>query len=485
MHRYLAVDLGAESGRLVLGTLADGKLELEEIHRFKNGMLRVMGHYHWNTFRLFEEMLAGLRKCNALSPAPVSLGVNTWGVDFGLLGPDGMLWGAPIAYRDPRTDGLIERFAERMPQEITYGKTGIAFQPFNTLYQLMALAEDNPELLSAASDFLMMPDLFHYFFTGNKVTEFTLASTSQMVNVETGDWDADILDAAGIPQELMPAIYPPGTDVGGITQEIREQTGFEGLRVIAPACHDTAAAVAAVPAEGGEYAYISSGTWSLMGMEVRTPVNTEAARACNLTNEGGVDGTYRLLKNIMGLWLVQRCRAGFDATLDYAALTKLAEEAPAFVSLINPNDARFFNPVSMPDAIAEFCKETGQPVPDSPGAYVRCCLESLALEYRWTVGELRRVQDAPIRTIHIVGGGTQNTLLSQFTADATGLPVVAGPVEATAIGNLLVQAQAQGHVASLAEARAIVRASSDLVTYSPKDTQAWDAANERFEALKK
>jgi rhamnulokinase len=484
-HAYLAVDLGAESGRVLRGILADGRLTLEEVARFPTGMVHIHGHHYWNLLRLYEAMRDGFKTAAASGPAPESIGVDTWGVDFVLLAEDGSLLGQPVAYRDSRTDGIMERLFPTLSAQKIYAHTGIQFMQFNTIFQLFALAKARSPLLPAARDLLLVPDYFNYLFTGVKVSEFSDASTTQLLNVRTGQWDEELIRAVGIDPAIFQKIVPPGTIIGPITPELREETGLGPIPVVAPATHDTGSAIAAVPAAGDEnWAYISSGTWSLMGIETREPVTSEEARAHNFTNEGGVDGTTRFLTNIAGLWLVQRLRAGFAETLGYGELTRLAGEAAPFASLINPDDARFLKPASMPDAFAALCRETGQPVPATPGAFIRCALESLALRYRACLDALRTVQPNPIHRIHIVGGGTQNQLLNQMTADACGVPVVAGPVEATAIGNLVIQARALGHIGSLAEARAIIRQSFPVEEYQPTGRAAWDAAYEKFQALR-
>ncbi len=484
-HAYAAIDLGAESGRVVKGILAGGKLRLEEINRFPNGMVPIGGHYHWNLIRLYEAMVEAFKTC-AQSDVPIeSIGVDSWGVDFALLAEDETLMGLPVAYRDDRTDGMMEKLFEKIPSKTIYEKTGIAFLKFNSIYQLLALSSQNSEAIKNARHFLMVPDYFHYLFTGKMTNEYTIASTSQGVNLKTRSWDADILKAIGAPTGLMHDLIEPGTIVGPLTEQLQTITGLGPVPVVAPAGHDTASAVAAVPAEGKNWAYISSGTWSLMGIESDKPASTQKAYEYNFTNEGGVFNTIRFLKNIMGLWLVQRCRAAFDKQIDYGTLTQMAAEAPPFVSLIDPDRDRFMNPLSMTEAIADFCKETGQPVPASEGAFVRCCLESLALQYRLVAAQLEEVHDMKLEKIHIVGGGTQNKLLNQFTADATGMDVITGPIEATVIGNIVMQAIGMGHLDSLDQARQIIRDSFPMEAYRPQQTDVWDQQFDRFKKLKK
>lgn len=484
-HAYAAIDLGAESGRVVKGVLANGKLRLEEINRFPNGMVPIGGHFHWNLLRLYEAMIEAFKTC-AQSDIPIeSIGVDSWGVDFALLAEDESLMGLPVAYRDSRTDGMMEKLFTRIPAETIYEKTGIAFMKFNSIYQLMAMAEQNSIALKNAEHFLMIPDYFHYLFTGKITNEYTISSTSQGLNLKTGTWDTDIFKAIGVSTDILHPLIKPGTLIGPLTEQLQALTGLGPVPVIASGGHDTASAVAAVPAEGKNWAYISSGTWSLMGMETDGPVSSPKAFEYNFTNEGGVCNTIRFLKNIMGLWLVQRCRAAFGDDTDYGTLTQLAAEAPAFVSLIDPDRDGFMNPPSMTDAIADFCKQTGQPVPAGKGAFVRCCLESLAMQYRLVMQQLCEIHNTTIEMLHIVGGGTQNTLLNQLTADATGTPVITGPVEATVIGNIIMQAIGAGHIDSLADARTMIRNSFPMQTYTPQNTAQWDEQVDRFTQLKK
>jgi rhamnulokinase len=429
-------------------------------------------------------MIEAFKIC-AQSDVPIeSIGVDSWGVDFALLAEDESLLGLPMAYRDDRTNGMMEKMFEKLPKEKIYEKTGIAFLKFNSIYQLLALSSQQGQTLKHAKHLLMIPDYFHYLFTGTMTNEYTIASTSQGLNLETRTWDPDILKAIDIPDGLMGELIEPGTVIGLLNEQLQTITGLGPIPVVAPGGHDTASAVAAVPAEGNNWAYISSGTWSLMGVETSQPMSTVKAYEYNFTNEGGVCNTIRFLKNIMGLWLVQRCRAAFEREIDYAALTKMASDTPAFVSLIDPDRDIFMNPLSMTDAIDEFCKESGQPVPDSEGAYVRCCLESLAMQYRLVMQQLSEIHKIQFEKLHIVGGGTQNKLLNQFTADATGIPVVTGPVEATVIGNIVMQAIGLGHIKDLTEGRQIIRNSFDLETYTPQQTEQWDQQYERFLRLK-
>jgi rhamnulokinase len=506
---FLAFDLGAESGRAMVGRLEAGRLEVREVRRFANTPVRLSGHLpagegpsgtlrdpfgvlkgssaalHWNVPELFEEMMGGMAACAEGDYAIASVGVDTWGVDFGLLDGDGNPLGLPYAYRDERTEGAMEAFCDRMLRERVYELTGIQFLRFNSLFQLFAMVREGSPLLERASDLLFMPDLFNYLLTREKKSEFTLATTSQLYNPRRNGWEPELFEALGVPVGLMQEIVPPGTVIGRLTEDIGVKAGLGQTPVVATASHDTAAAVAAAPGEGEDWAYISSGTWSLMGVESPHPVITEQSLAMNFTNEGGVGHTFRLLKNIMGLWLVQQCRRAWerDRQYNYEELGKSAAEAQPFKAMIVPDDPGFMNPPDMLQAVAAFCERTGQPRPETPGEYVRCALESLALKYRMTLEELRLVWGRPIRRIHVIGGGAQNQLLCQLTANATGVPVIAGPAEATAIGNLLVQAMAMGEVGSRVELREIVRRSFPVKLYHPERSEEWEAAYERFGEL--
>lgn len=505
MIRMIAVDVGAESGRVILGSLEDGLLSIREAHRFPNVPVQARGTLHWDILRLFHGIQEGIARAARMAGGSIaSIGVDTWGVDFALLDRQGKLIGNPVHYRDRRTEGMMEEVFRRVPPEEIYARTGIQFMPINTLYQLFSMILRGDPQLEIAQTFLTIPDLFHYWLSGVAVCEFTNATTTQCYDPFHRDWARDLLERLGIPTHLFPEIRPPGTVLGPLLNEVADELGLSGTQVVTPASHDTGSAVAAVPFQHPDAAYISSGTWSLVGVEVRAPVIQEPARRYNFTNEGGVEGTFRLLKNVMGLWLLQECRRtwarkaglsleGKDPELsgirvtgraqqawDYEALVRQAEMAPPLRSLIDPDDPRFLPPGDMPARIQAFCRETGQPVPEEPGAIVRCILESLALKYRWVIERLEELLGRPIPVIHIVGGGSRNAVLCQWTADATGRPVLAGPVEATAIGNLMVQAMALGHVSSLAEAREVIRRSFASVVYEPRSSSLWDEAYERF-----
>ena len=478
---YLAFDLGAESGRAFLGKLRSGVLEIREIHRFPNEPVAYGSGSHWDVARLWFEMRRALGAVdeNELS----GIGVDAWGVDYALLGERGELLLNPRHYRDRRNVGAMEEVLELISKDDIYRTTGIQFMPINTLNQLFAASRDTPRLLAAADRLLMIPDLFHYWMTGTAVCEYTVATTTQFVNPATRAWAGDLLDRLGLPANLPAEIVEPGAVVGTLLPTIGAHGSQRGTPVIAPASHDTASAVAAVRARD-HTAFLSSGTWSLVGIELDAPVITDQAMKLNFTNEGGVGGTTRLLKNVMGLWMLQRCRRSFSdrgREYTYAELMEAARTAPPFHCLVDPDDGSFLNPDDMPDAIDRFCRKCDQPTPDGPGAYARTILESLALKYRLVLRNLESLIGRRIDTIRVVGGGSRNRMLNQFTADATGKFVLAGPCEAAALGNIGVQLVATGAVGSLAEAREIIGHSFPAEAFTPGDAVPWDAAAERFE----
>lgn len=484
-HSFIAFDLGAESGRTMLGRLEGGRLSIEQVTRFPNEMKTIDAHLHWDIHSLFSSIKDGLRACASMNVHPESIGIDTWGVDYGLLDRDGSFLELPFSYRDHRTDGMMERFFERVPRRRVYELTGIQFMQLNTLFQLCAEMHHNPASFDRASRLLFMPDIFSYLLTGETKTEFTFATTSQLFNPRTKSWEAELFSALDVPRSIMQDIILPGTELARLRKTVADDTSLEELTVTAVASHDTGSAIAAIPAEGEDWAYISSGTWSLMGVEVREAIISDEALISNFTNEGGVEGTFRFLKNIMGLWLLQQCRKEWSADVhyDYEHLMQLAGGAEPCRSLIDPDYHEFFNPPSMTSAIQKFCRESGQPVPETHAQFVRCILESLALKYRSTLDQLRRLTNRQIERIHIIGGGAQNKLLCQYTANATGVAVVAGPVEATAIGNILVQALAAGRFTSLREIRKVVQRSFNPVTYEPTDRDDWETAFERYKNL--
>jgi rhamnulokinase len=499
-RNYLALDLGAESGRGLLGRFDGQRVMLEEVHRFPNGPVRMMDTLYWDLPRLFEEAKLAIRQATVRGGVPNGIGVDTWGVDFGLIGRGETLLSNPVHYRDARTDGMLEAAFERIPRTRMYELTGLQFLPFNTVYQLLALARSRSPLLEVAETLLMMPDLFGWLLTGRRAGERTNASTTQLLDAQSGAWSREICQGLELPRAILPDLLEPGSELGMLRSSVAQDIGLAGSpMVFAPATHDTASAVAAVPAAPfaastprsspgalPDWCYLSSGTWSLLGVEVARPVISAETMRYNFTNEGGIAGTTRLLKNIMGLWLIQECRrtwtrAGRERS--YEELTARAEAAPPFVSLVDPDDTTFLAPGDMPSRLAAFCTRTGQVSPEDEGAMVRCCLESLALKYRWTIDRLESILGTSIKTIHVVGGGAKNTLLCQFAANACDRPVHAGPVEATAIGNILMQALSCGQLGSIADLRAVVARSFPVTVYEPRLREAWSAAGERFAAL--
>lgn len=487
---YLGIDLGAESGRVIAG-LWDGKnLQLEELHRFANGGVMIAETLRWNTVGLWSEIQAGLTIAGKIyGKSVVSCAVDTWGVDFALLSKSGEVLGLPYHYRDARTRGILPKTFARVPRQEIFAATGLQFMELNTLYQLLALQKNSPEILAAAETLLLTPDFFHYCLSGARVAEFTIATTTQCVNPRQRTWANGLLNKLGLPTKIFPEIVPPGSRIGTLRGGLAERTGLGPISVIAPAAHDTGSAVAGVPARYSDkpnWAYLSSGTWSLLGVELKEALLSPRVLELNFTNEGGVDGTYRLLKNIMGLWLLQQCRRSFNEkgkTFSYAQLDQLAADAPAFRSLVNPDDARFLNPPDMPKAIQEFCRVTGQPVPETEGQFARCVCESLALKYAEVLDGLEELTGTKIEVLHIVGGGSRSKLLNQFTANAAARPVQAGPVEATVLGNLLVQARSHGELRSLADIRTVIRTAHESGLHEPADTAAWQAARGRFAGL--
>lgn len=489
---YLAIDLGAESGRVMAGMFDGKQIRLEELHRFSNGPVDVADTMRWDLIRLWSQIQVGLQKAAArFGQNIVSVGVDTWGVDFVLLTKTGEMLGQAYHYRDARTRGVMEHTFQRVPRAELFANTGLQFMEINSLYQLLAMNQTNPSLVEMADKFLMIPDFFNWLLSGSRVVEFTNATTSQMFHPTKRDWATDMLRKLGLPTQMFPQVVDPGTKLGRLREEVARRAGLPRLDVVAPATHDTGAAVAAVPTDktgSANWAYISSGTWSLMGLELPHAVLTQRALELNVTNEGGIDGTYRLLKNIMGLWLVQECRKSFErngSAYDYGLLAQVARDAKPFRAFVNPDSPAFLAPHDMPEAIRDWCRATNQEIPDTDGGLIRCALESLALKYRMVLGWLEELSGEKTEVIHIVGGGTQNELLNQFTANATGRPVVTGPVEATALGNILVQARTAGSVGSLQQVRDVVRASSTMQRFEPQNTSAWNDAYARFLQLVK
>lgn len=474
-RRVIAVDLGAESGRVVEVHIDDSRLHLTETHRFTNTPVQVQGTLYWDVLRLWHDIKTGIDQAQ---PDAASVGIDTWGVDFALLDKDGAMIANPVHYRDGRTEGMMEWVFERVPRRDIFERTGIQFMMINTLYQLTSMVHNKNPLLGSAATLLTIPDLFHYWLSGARSCEFTHVSTTQCYNPKLGNWDFELLSALDIPTHIFPQIVQPGTQIGH----------YNGIPVTVPASHDTGSAVVAVPAENENYAYISSGTWSLVGLEVDAPVINDDAYEANITNEGGADGKFRLLKNVMGLWIAQQCRAAWHAqgaTFTYDDLTAQAVNSEPFRSLIDPDNYLFLPPGDMPARIREFCHLSHQPIPKSIGQIMRTIYESLALKYRYALDDLVRLTGRTVDRIHIIGGGVQNTLLCQMTADATGKVVVAGPVEATALGNAIVQFISLGELDSVAQGRTLVRNSVTTVEYYPKHVEAWEAAYEQFRLLVK
>lgn len=482
----LAIDLGGSGGKAIVGRFDGARLAVREVHRFPNDPVRVAGRLHWDILRLFHEVKQAISAARADLGALDSLGIDTWGVDFGLLDRRGELVGNPYHYRDERTRGAMDAVLAVVPRQEIFARTGIQFFPLNTLYQLYAIAQTSPDRLDRADTLLMIPDLLRAFLTGERASEYTIATTTQFLNITSSDWDRTLLAQLGLPDRLLTAIVPPATSAGTLLPDIAAEIGTGAMPVTAVASHDTASAVAAVPAVE-EFAYLSCGTWSLLGTELSRPIVDAHALAWNFTNEGGIGGAYRLLKNIMGLWLVEACRRSWERDgcwRGYDAMLAAAREAPAFPSLIDPDDPRFLNPADMPREIVAACHETGQPVPETPAAILRCVLESLALTYRQVLERTEHLSGRRFAGLHVVGGGARNATLLQFTANAIGRPVWSGPAEATAIGNLLAQLLAAGRIASVAEGRQLVRDSFPVATFAPQDVSAWDDAYARFRTVR-
>jgi rhamnulokinase len=494
---FVALDLGASSGRHVAGAFDGQRLSIEEVYRFENGPVQLGGRLYWDLLNQWTHVQHGLRAAAALHGSRIrSIGVDTWGVDFGLLGRGDELLGNPYNYRDPRTDGMLQRAFAIVPRKEIFMQTGLQFMQINTLYQLLSMRLAGSPLLAETTDFLMIPDLFHWLLTGVKANEFTMATTTQFFDPRSNAWATSLLERFEIPTGMLGRIVRPGETLGRLTAQVAAATHLTDVEVVVPGTHDTASAVMAVPAQssldpgsaGGptgrpDWCYISSGTWSLMGVEVAQPIINEKCLALNFTNEGGVGGTTRLLKNICGLWLVQECRRVWSeqgTTYSWEYLTQQAAESQQLVSFINPDDPRFLAPANMPDAIRQYCRESGQQVPESEGAIIRCALESIALKYRQVLGWLEELTGGQISTIHIVGGGAQNRQLCQMAADACNRRVLAGPIEATAIGNLMMQAIVAREVGSIAEAREVIRRSFSVETYEPRNVAVWNEAYSVF-----
>ena len=488
-RNYLAVDLGAESGRTIIGKLDNGHLSLTETHRFSNNSVRLNDGLHWDVLRLWSDIKEGVGKSSSKIDQPLdSIGLDTWAIDFALLDRTGALLSNPFHYRDARTDGMMDQAFKIMPRAEIFANTGIQFMQINTLYQLLALSLDNPSLFDIAKTFVTIPDLFNYWLSGEITNEFTNATTTQCFDPNKRDWSTPILDAFKIPSHLFKPVTDPGIRIGTLLPYIAEETNTGAVPIVLPACHDTGSAVVAVPAGNQDFVWISSGTWSIMGVEAQQPFINEKALDYNFTNEGGVFGTWRLSKNIMGLWLIQECRREWmrqGEEISFDALTQFAVESDAFLSVIDPDFAEFLHPGDMPARIQKYCADTNQKVPQTKGQILRIALEGIALKYRWVLERLEELTEKHLAPIHIIGGGTKNNLLNQFTANSTNRTVITGPVEATAIGNILMQAIGLKHLSSLAEAREVVRASFEPQVYEPKQTADWDEAYSRLQKVMK
>lgn len=484
-RHFAAVDLGATSGRVILATIAEGKISMEEIHRFADPIIQMQGHFYWDFPAIYKSVVEGLAKIAASGVAIESIGIDTWGVDFAMFGEDGALLRLPYCYRDPHTTDAPEKFFERMPRKELYEKTGIQIMNFNSIFQFDTLRRNNCSALNAAEKILFIPDALAYLLTGEAVTEYTIASTAQMIDPRTKLWDEDILNLLGLSADKFGRMVMPGQKIGQLTAEVQRLTGLGAVPVVAVASHDTGSAVAAVPAEDENYAYLSSGTWSLMGIESAEPIISERSFELNFTNEGGIEGTIRVLKNICGMWLLERCRAEWPE-MGYAELIAAAESAESFRSLINPDAKCFANPESMTTAIVDYCNATNQPVPETIGQFVRCIFDSLALRYRQVVEMLRELSPVAIEKLYVIGGGARNQMLNQCTANAIGIPVETGSSESTAVGNVMMQAKWAGTVDSISQMRAMIRESlDDGVRYEPKQADIWSAAYDKYMSVYK
>ena len=483
--QYVAVDLGAESGRVMLGSICDSKLELDQIHRFGNGPVEQDGSLKWDFSKLFSNIKEGIGKAVKAADGQVcGIGVDSWGVDYGLIDENGELIENPYHYRDSRTDEMMDKAFEIMGRRQVYDNTGIQFMQFNTIYQLFSLSLSRPEVLKKTEKLIFMADLVSYFLCGEVFAEYSLASTSQLMDMKDATWSKEIFDNLSLPMELMPKVIAPGTVVGKLKDELAKEFACGPIDIIAIGSHDTASAVAAVPASEKNWAYLSSGTWSLMGLEIPNAAINDETYNYQFTNEGGVADTIRLLKNIMGLWIVQECKRQWNSEgeeLSYAELTKLAQKAKAFKAFVNPNDNTFFAPGRMPERINKYLADSGHSIIDNKGQLVRVVLESLALNYRWVIEKLEEISGSSVNVLHIVGGGIQNELLCQFAANATGKKVITGPIEATASGNIIMQAIAKGQIESLQQARKVIAQSFELKSYSPQYPELWDEKYKKIE----
>lgn len=486
-YNFLAVDLGATSGRAILGEVTEKGFEMTELKRFSNTMIELEGKFYWNVFSLYESILDSLRICADKKIELTSVGIDTWGVDFGCVAEDGTILSLPRAYRDPYTQNAPEEYFKTISKEQLYGKTGIQIMPFNTVFQLYAGIRDGFSPLKAAEKILFIPDLLIYMLTGRKVCEYTIASTSQLLNPNKRVIDHDLLTPMGLNADIFGESVFPGDVIGAITESVKKSTLQDALNVVAVAGHDTASAVAAVPADNDNFAYLSSGTWSLMGIEVNEPIVTQESYKMNFTNEGGIEGTIRFLKNINGMWLLEECRREWEREgikYTYPQIVEMAMSAEPMRSFINPDDAVFANPRSMVSSIKEYCINTSQPIPETNVQIIRLIFESLALRYREVLDMLRRLSPKPIEKLYVIGGGARNNLLNQFTANSGGIRVIAGPSEATAIGNIMIQAKSAGVYGSLSEMRKTIASTVKSEVFDPQDRELWEEAYNRFKNIK-
>lgn len=480
--RVLAFDFGASSGRAIIGCFDGDKITLEEVHRFSNDPVSVGGTVYWDVLRLFYEIKQGIIKAK-IAGGFDSIGIDTWGVDFGLIDSEGKLMENPVHYRDTRTVGLVDEAFKTMPKEQLYGITGIQFMELNTLFQLISLKKYRPWMLERADKMLFMPDLFGYMLTGKMCAEYSIASTSQLIDLDKRTWSKEILDAFGIKESVFAPLVQPGTVLGELSKEVCEECGVDPVPVISVCGHDTQSAITSVPCEDGDFAFLSSGTWSLFGTELDKPIVNETSMNINITNEGGFDGSTGFLKNIIGLWLIQESRRQWKREgkeYSYADLEKLALAAEPFKCFIDPDAPEFVPHGNIPERVREFCRKTGQYVPETVGEIMRCIYESLAMKYRLTFEKLRECTERDYPVIHVIGGGTKDGLLCQMTANSCDRTVKAGPIEATVMGNVAVQLMSDGSVKNIGQARKIVADSSELKTFEPKDTDKWAGAYEDF-----
>lgn len=488
-HNFLAFDLGATSGRTILGTISSGKITLKELTRFPNRVVNIDNNYHWNICSLYESIVDGIFAASKEGVEITSIGIDTWGVDFVMIGDDGKILGLPYAYRDPQTENICTKFFDQeIPKDLLYQRTGIQIMNFNTIFQLYALKEKRCSALCASNTILFMPDALSYLLCGTKVTEYTIASTSQLLNPYSREFDSDILERLGLNSSLFAPITMPGSVIGKLYRSIAEECGVNELPIIAVGGHDTASAIASIPATDKNFAYLSSGTWSLMGIESKQPIISEQTEKWNITNEGGVDGSIRLLKNITGMWILERCKAEWERegyNYDYNQIVELALQAKEFKVMIDTDAQQFANPTSMIRAIDSYCESTGQTKPESHGEYIRLVFESLALKYRYILEQFKTLADFPIERLHIIGGGSKNRLLNQFTANSIALPVVAGASEATAIGNIMIQAQSAGLFEDISSMRKAIADSIDTDNYLPEECEKWGEAYTRFLSITK